>query len=128
MPKEATSMKPRKAQHKPPAPKGTQAKAVDMESFAGRRLQVEWNNTRTDRLLDWLDQNPDDRNRLFSDSTTAAKEQNRRKVTAKGSKNCYYLALAKAVFDCKEEDIEMQAWYLKEPAKFSSSLSSYLNR
>jgi len=99
-----------------------------MESFAGRCLQVEWNNTRTDHLLDWLDQNPDDRNRLFSDSTTAAKEQNRHKVTAKGSKNRYYLALAKAVFDCKEEDIEMRAWYLKEPAKFSSSLSSYLNR
>jgi len=90
-------MKPRKAQRKPLAPKGTQAKAVDMESFAGRHLQVEWNNTRTDRLLDWLDQNPDDRNCLFSDSTTAAKEQNHRKVTAKGSKNHYYLALANGV-------------------------------
>jgi len=121
-------MKPHRAQRKPLAPKGTQAKAVDTESFAGRRLQVEWNNMRTNCLLDWLDQNPDDHNCLFSDSTTAAKEQNHHKVTAKGSKNCYYLALAKAVFDWKEEDIEMWVWYLKEPAKFSSSLSSYLNR
>ena len=128
MPKEATSIKPDRGQHKPPAPKGTQAKAVDTESFAGRCLQVQWDNMRTNHLLDWLDQNPDDCNRLFSDLTAAAKEQNHCKVTTKGSKNHYYLALAKAVFDCKEEDIKMRAWYLKEPTKFSSSLSSYLNR
>ena len=126
MPKDPTGVKSRRAQRKPPAPKEAPSKAVD--SFAGRRLQVEWDNPRTNRLLDWLDQNPDDHDRLFSNSTAAAKEENRRKVTAKGTKNYYYLALAKAVFDCEEEDVEMCAWYRKEPAKFSASLTNYLNR
>jgi hypothetical protein len=51
MPKDPTGMKSHWAQRKPPAPKEAPAKAT--ESFAGRCLQVEWDNPRTNRLLDW---------------------------------------------------------------------------
>ncbi|KDR70600.1 hypothetical protein GALMADRAFT_229964 [Galerina marginata CBS 339.88] len=111
MPKAAPSTKKAKATCKAPVPRKAQPKAADVQSFAGWHLQVEWDSPRTNCLLDWLDQNPDDHNRLFSNSTVAAKEEKRRKV----------------VFDCDKEDVEMRTWYLKEPAKFSSSLSNYLN-
>lgn len=129
MPKDA-SAKPSKPRRKTRSKKAEVAEVNDAasENFAGKRLRVDWDNPRTNRLLDWLDANPEDRNRLFSDSTAAAKEENRRKVTAKGSKLRYHVAMAKAVFDCAEEDKEMRSWYLSEPTKFTSSLSNYLNR
>ena len=58
--------------------------ADESEASASKHLVVKWDNDRTNRLLDWLDQNPDDRNYLFSDLTAAAKQEGRRKVTAKG--------------------------------------------
>ena len=74
---------------------------------ASRRLVVKWDANRMNCLLDQLDQNLDDHNRLFSDSTAAAKEEGCAKVTAKGTKNHYYAAMAKAVFDCAAEDADM---------------------
>jgi hypothetical protein len=126
MPKDLS--KPSKALRPPRSKKVALANDADLENFAGRRLRVDWNDLRTNRLLDWLDDHPEDRNRLFSDSTAAAKEEKRPKVTAKGSKNRYHVAMAKAVFDCEEEDDDMREWYRNEPAKFTSSLSNYINR
>jgi hypothetical protein len=54
--------------------------------------------------------------------------ENRRKVTAKGSKNVYHAAIAKAVFDCDVEDVELRSWYLQEPLKFSASAENYIGR
>lgn len=99
-----------------------------LETRTSKRLVVKWDEDRTNRLLDWLDQNPDDRNRLFSDSTVTAKQEGRRKVTAKGNKARYHDALAKAVFESPEEEPSLRDWYLKEPAKFTTSVVNYLNR
>ena len=74
---------------------------------ASRRLVVKWDANRMNCLLDQLDQNLDDHNHLFSDSTAATKEEGCAKVTAKGTKNHYYAAMAKAVFDCAAEDADM---------------------
>jgi len=99
-----------------------------LETRSSKRLVVKWDEDRTNRLLDWLDQNPDDRNRLFSDSTAAAKQEGRRKVTAKGNKARYHEALAKAVFGSPDEEPSLRDWYLKEPGKFTTSVLNYLNR
>ena len=100
----------------------------DEDTRSSKRLVVKWDEDRTNRLLDWLDQNPDDRHRLFSDSTAAAKQEGRRKVTAKGNKARYHEALAKAVFGSPDEESSLRSWYLKEPGKFTSSVINYLNR
>ena len=99
-----------------------------LDTRSSKRLVVKWDEDRTNRLLDWLDQNPDDRNRLFSDSTVAAKQEGRCKVTAKGNKARYHEALAKAVFGSPDEESSLRDWYLKEPGKFTSSVLNYLNR
>jgi hypothetical protein len=133
MPKDATTKKapakPRASRRRPIAQdQPTAADKTGGESFAGRRLRVDWDAPRTNRLLDWLDQNVADRNRLFSDSTAAAKEENRRKHVAKGSKTRYHEAIAKAVFDCDAEDAELRAWHCQEPAKFVGSVTNYISR
>ena len=112
MPKAGTTKKTAKAVARPPHKSGwvaSMAAAADPPAGfpASRRLVVKWDANRMNRLLDWLDQNLDDRNRLFSDLTAAAKEEGRAKVTAKGTKNHYYAAMAKAVFDCAAEDADM---------------------
>jgi hypothetical protein len=101
---------------------------VAVEARTSKRLVVKWDDDRTTRLLDWLDQHPDDRNRLFSDSTVAAKQEGRRKVTAKGNKTRYHEALAKAVFDSPDEEPSLRIWYLREPGKFTTSVLNYLSR
>ncbi|KAF8869849.1 hypothetical protein CPB84DRAFT_1855981 [Gymnopilus junonius] len=101
MPKAGTTKKASKAAAKAPcksSQKGTTATSADApaELPASKCLQVKWDADRTNRLLDWLDQNPHDHNCLFSDSMAAAKEEGHAKVTAKGAKNHYYVAMAKA--------------------------------
>ena len=78
--------------------------------------------------MDWLDQNAGDHHRLLSDSTATAKEENRRKVTTKGSKYVYHAAIAKAVFDCDVEDAELRSWYLQELLNFPRSVNNYIGQ
>ena len=106
------------------------ASAADTDDSAsaagGGRLVIKWDNGRTDRLLDWLDHRPEDRHRLFSDSTVTAKSEGRKKVVAKGSKTRFHEAIAKEVFNHPEDDLRVR--YQKEPGKFANSVCNYLSR
>ncbi|KAH9007004.1 hypothetical protein EDB86DRAFT_2824147 [Lactarius hatsudake] len=57
-----------------------------------------WGNTRTERLIDWLEDNPEDRQKLFSDSSHDAKKENRLRRVAKGAKSVFYAKMAEYVF------------------------------
>ncbi|KAH9167474.1 hypothetical protein EDB89DRAFT_2125148 [Lactarius sanguifluus] len=39
--------------------------------------QVQWGDSRTDRLIEWLEDNPEDCQKLFSDSSHDTKKENR---------------------------------------------------
>ena len=73
---------------------GEDAAAVDPKATA---LRIMWNANCTDRLVEWLEDNVEDRQRLFSDSAQDAKEQNRRPRTAKGSKMSFHVKMAKYI-------------------------------
>ena len=70
------SKKSTKTVEKPPHKSGRKGTTTTTttDAPAGRHLQVKWGADRTNWLLDWLNQNPEDRNRLFSASAAAAKE------------------------------------------------------
>ena len=98
------SKKSTKTVEKPPHKSGRKGTTTTTttDAPAGRHLQVKWGADRTNWLLDWLNQNPEDRNRLFSASAAVAKEEGQTKITAKGTKNRCYAATAKAISDCAE--------------------------
>src|ERR1700676_3876471 len=54
--------------------------------------RVTWSDlSHTDRLLYWLDQNAEDRQKLFSDSSQDAHKEQQRQHIAPGSKAVYHL-------------------------------------
>ncbi|KAJ7887972.1 hypothetical protein B0H13DRAFT_2342151 [Mycena leptocephala] len=83
--------------------------------------------TRTERLLDWLTVNVDDRLKLFSDSTQDANEQGRKKQTGKTTKMAYYLKMADAVFSVDASDT-VRADYVENPNRYARSVENYLGR
>lgn len=54
--------------------------------------------SRTERVIDWLEQNVIDRQKLFSDSSQDAKKEGRKQRVANGAKYKYHLLIATAVF------------------------------
>ncbi|KAH8991610.1 hypothetical protein EDB86DRAFT_2765963, partial [Lactarius hatsudake] len=59
---------------------------------------VQWDDPCTDRLINWLEDNPEDRQRLFSDSSHNAKKENRMRRVAKGSKSSFHVKMAEYIF------------------------------
>jgi len=60
---------------------------------------VTWNSLCTDRLVEWLKNNVEDRQRLFSDSAQDAKKQKHRILTAKKSgKTDFHVKMANYIF------------------------------
>jgi hypothetical protein len=49
----------------------------DTAKQTSKARQISWTPARTERLLDWLDENPVDQQKLFSDSSKDAKEEGR---------------------------------------------------
>ena len=96
---------------KPPSkPRGGRAKKtadLDKEDTAADpksgTLRIMWNEPRTERLVEWLEDNVEDRQRLFSDSAQDAKEEKRRPRTAKGGKVIFHTKIANYVFSVDED-------------------------
>jgi Tfp pilus assembly PilM family ATPase len=57
------------------------------------------------RLLDWLESNPMDRIKLFSDSLQEAKVGNQKKITGKETKLYIYHKIAHAIFSVNENQV-----------------------
>ena len=66
--------------------------------------RTSWTSARTERLLDWLEENPADRQKLFSDSTKDAKDEGRRKRVAKGTKSEFHKLIATYVFSVDDDE------------------------
>jgi len=59
---------------------------------------VQWNLQCTERLVDWLENNVKDCQRLFSDSALDAKAEKQPHITAKGVKTNFHIKIAEYVF------------------------------
>jgi hypothetical protein len=65
--------------------------------------RITWSQTRTERLVEWLEDHVEDRQRLFSDSAQDAREENRRRRTAKNVKATLYSKIAEDIFSVDED-------------------------
>ncbi|KAF8443153.1 hypothetical protein L210DRAFT_3396416, partial [Boletus edulis BED1] len=70
---------------------------------------------RTDRFIEWCQDNPTKRVKLFSDSTQDAREEGRTRVQLNTTKKNTYMELARYIF---EHDAELHAEWLAKPQPF----------
>lgn len=84
------------------------------QSSAASAKRFTWTPERTDRLLNWLDDHPDDRLKLFSDSVQDAREQGRNRAVGKTVKGPFYVQIAKDIFSQDEDP------FVKEQASNSA--------
>ena len=96
-------------------------------SKARRLMRISWTTARTERLLDWLEENPVDRQKLFSDSTKDAKDEGRRKRVAKGTKSEYHKLIAIFVFSV-DADKGVRDDFAVNGVNYTKSVDNYLGR
>ena len=80
---------------------GEDTAAVDPKATA---LCIMWNANCTDQLVEWLEDNVEDHQRLFSDSAQDAKEQNHHPRTAKGSKTSFHVKMAEYILSIDKDE------------------------
>ncbi|KAF8468103.1 hypothetical protein DFH94DRAFT_617207, partial [Russula ochroleuca] len=88
---------------------------------------IVWNVDRTELLLDWLEENPEERQKLFSDSSKDAKDKGRCKHVAKGSKSKFHRMITAAVFSV-DSDADICADFQVNPTNYTKSVDNYIIR
>ena len=78
-------------------------------------------------LLDWLEENPEDRQKLFSDSSKDAKDKGQRKHVAKSSKSEFHRMIAAAVFSVNPNP-NIRADFHDNPINYTKSVDNYIIR
>jgi len=82
---------------------------------------------RTERLLDWLEENPVDWHKLFSDSTKDAKDEGQQKHVAKGTKSEFHKLIATHVFSADGDKV-VQDDFAANPGSYTKSVDNYIGR
>ena len=90
-------------------------------------LRIFTSPNKKNSLLDWLEENPADRQKLFSDSTKDAKDEGRRKRVAKGTKSEFHKLIATYVFSV-DVDEAVRADFAVNPINYTKSVDNYLGR
>jgi hypothetical protein len=76
-------------------------------------------------LLDWLDQNAEDRQKLFSDLSQDARKEQRRQHVAPGSKAVYHLRIVTAVFSVDAKS-DIREEFKVNPDKYAKAVENRL--
>jgi hypothetical protein len=66
-------------------------------------LRIMWNEPCIEQLVEWLEDNVEDRQRLFSDSAQDVKEEKCCPRTAKGGKVIFHTKIANYIFSVDED-------------------------
>ncbi|KZP19662.1 hypothetical protein FIBSPDRAFT_699951, partial [Athelia psychrophila] len=91
-------------------------------------LKVYWDKdpSRTDCLIEYLKDNPEDRQKLFSDSSQDTKAESRKRRVAKGSKSAFYTKIANAVFSV-DDDKSVREDFERDPGKYGKSVENCIS-
>lgn len=93
-----------------------------------KALKVYWDKdpSRTDCLIEYLKDNPEDRQKLFSDSSQDTKAESRKRRVAKGSKSAFYTKIANAVFSV-DDDKSVREDFERDPGKYGKSVENCIS-
>ena len=103
------------------------AKPPAQPAKACHMMRISWSTARTEQLLDWLDENPVDRQKLFLDSTKDAKDEGWRKHVVKGTKSEFHKLIVIHVFSV---DNDKGVWddFALNGGNYTKSVDNYLGR
>ncbi|KAF8464983.1 hypothetical protein DFH94DRAFT_614722, partial [Russula ochroleuca] len=87
--------------------------------------RIVWNVDWIELLLDWLEENPKERQKLFSDSSKDAKDEGRCKHVAKGSKSEFHRMIAAVVFSV-DSDADICVDFQVNPTNYTKSVDNYI--
>ena len=108
----------------PEAPPG----AAKPKKIRAKPIQWDENKNWTHVGINYLISNEKFRRKLFSDSTTDAKDENRRKVQASEGKSILYGELARVIFTDQSIDTSILEEYKADPARFTRSTQQQFAR
>ena len=103
------------------------ADTMDNEDTAkqtSKARRISWTSARTEHLLDWLDENPIDWQKLFSDSSKDAKE-GWQKCVAKGTKSEFHKMITTFVFSA-DADSKTCLDFSSNAGNYTKSVDNYL--
>jgi hypothetical protein len=80
-----------------------------------------------ERLLDWLEENPEDCQKLFSDSSKDSKDEGRHKHVAKSIKSEFHKMIATSVFSV-DDDTNIHADFHSNPVNYIKSVDNYITQ
>lgn len=83
---------------------GSQSTSKKKAKDSGPPISWTKDLTRTERLIDWLEQNVVERQKLFSDSSQDARAEKRKQRVANGAKSKYHVLIATAIFSVDSEE------------------------
>jgi hypothetical protein len=136
-PNDATAKPPRIKPKRAAATRGTTGKGKNSVATSGvdneaqeapeKGSRVLWDDARTDRLVDWLEDNPEDRQKLFSDSSQDAKKENRSRRVAKGSKSAFHVKMAEYIFSV-DGDPKVREEVKEDVKKFSKAVENRITQ
>ncbi|KAH9051464.1 hypothetical protein EDB87DRAFT_1571647, partial [Lactarius vividus] len=87
---------------------------------------VHWDDFCTDQLVDWLEDNPKDHQKLFSDSSHDAKKENWPHCVAKGSKSIFHNKMAKYIFSV-DVDARVCVEVKEDIKKYSKAVENWIS-
>ena len=113
----------------PIIPISPSSKPEDKPEKKTRAKPLKWEDhpSWTERAIQHLIENPRFRIRLFSDSTSNAKEQNRKKIQASEAKNILYGELAAIIFT-DDPDPDVRKDYEADRMKYGRSTQQQFSR
>ena len=88
---------------------------------------ISWMTSRTEQLLEWLEENSSDHQKLFSDSSKDVKNEGQQKCIAKSTKSEFYKLIAIFVFSVNT-DKEVQADLAANTINYTKSVDNYLGQ
>ena len=103
---------------------GEDAVAVDLKAA----LHIIWNANRTNQLVEWLENNVEDHQRLFSDLAQDANEQQHRPRTAKGSKTAFHVKMAKYILSIDKDEKVREDVRANGGRKYAKAVENHIGR
>ncbi|KAH9024121.1 hypothetical protein EDB84DRAFT_1238971, partial [Lactarius hengduanensis] len=95
----------------------------DIPETVEKGSRVQWDDPRTEQLVDWLEDNPEDRQKLFSDSSHDTKQENRPRRVAKGSKSTFHTKMADYIFSV-DVDARVRVDVKEDVKKYSKAVEN----
>ena len=101
-------------------------KDLPVASSAKAAQHMQWGHAWTERLIEWLENNPEDWQRLFSNSSHNAKQENWAQHVANGTKLVFHKKIAHYIFSVNP-DVDVRRDQDMDPLKYTKAVENQIS-